>query len=93
MRLSLTSTSSIPNSGVTLEAFPSRSAVIVSRPEEISWAASWLMNSSSSSVISNSRLLERTTSMRAKLATALRVSPSMMSSRRLCPPRSSRTRW
>ena len=48
---------------------------------------------SSSSVTWKGRLLERTTSMRSKEATALRVSPSTMSSSRLWPPRSSRTAW
>ena len=46
---------------------------------------------SSSSVIWKARLLERTSSIRSNDATALRVSPSMMSSSRLCAPRSSRT--
>jgi hypothetical protein len=51
------------------------------------------MTSSTSSARSKARLLTRTTSMRLWLAITLRVSPSMMSSRRDCAPRSSRSRW
>jgi len=44
-------------------------------------------------VSTGSRLLVRTISIRSCRATALRVSPSRMSSSRDCAPRSSRRRW
>ena len=50
-------------------------------------------SSSADSSTSNGRFVARTASMRLKLAMALRVSPSMMSSSRDCAVRSSRMRW
>ena len=93
MRLKRTSTSSIPNSGVTRAAFSRMMAAMRLRPVVTLAMASAEPMPASSSVTWNSRLVDRTISMRSNEATALRVSPSTMSSRRLCPPRSSRTAW
>ena len=67
--------------------------VILSLPSSTWRMVSASMTSSASSAASKARLLTRTISMRLWLAITLRVSPSMMSSRRDCAPRSSRSRW
>jgi hypothetical protein len=67
--------------------------VIRSRPYWIFWKTSISSPAVKSSLGTNSRLEVRTISMSGCLATALRTSPSRMSSSRLCAPRSSRTRW
>src|SRR5450759_3364153 len=93
MRLNLTSTSSIPNSGVILAALSRMIFEIPPRPALTFAMASAAPIPSRSSVTWNVRFVERTISIRSKEAMAFRVSPSTMSSRRLCPPRSSRTAW
>ncbi len=93
MRLNRTSTRSMPNSGVILAALSRMIWAIFERPVVILTAASPAPIPARSSVIWNSRFEERTISMRSKEATALRVSPSMIPSRRSWAPRSSRTAW
>ena len=93
MRLKRTSTSSMPNSGVIRAAFSRMIWAILLRPTATGAMASADPMPASSSVNWKGRLLERTTSIRSKEATAFRVSPSTMSSSRLWPPRSSRTAW
>ena len=94
MRLKRTSVSSTPNSGVIFAARSRMRCAILSRPVAIEATGSAPVPvPCSSSIVANERLLERTISMRSKDATALRVSPSTMSSSRLWAPRSSCTAW